>query len=200
MKRLLIALLAIALVAGPGAARAADVFDRAAAALRAHPVYLDPGAPKVMSRDQARALEAQIAADRAAPLYIAVLPASARKETGDSATRAAREVARRVPPDGVYGVLVGSAGRAGQVGRAGVPSGTASRLMTEAFGAHRPQGPYAVLSDFVTRIGEAKSAAGGGRSGGGPGLRLVLGAAVLGGGALLVRSRRRRRRAEDEHA
>src|SRR4051812_199564 len=198
MTRALTVALAVLLLAA-AAAPAADVFDRAAAGLRAHPVYLDPDAPRVMSPEQRRALEAQIAADRAAPLYIAILPAGARKETGDSATKAAREVARRLGRDGVYAVLVGSAVRAGQVGAAGVPSGTASRVMTEAFGAHRPQGPYAVLSDFVTRIGAAKSAAGGG-SGGGPGLLLVLGAAALGGGALLVRSRRRRRRAEDEHA
>src|SRR3954447_20325482 len=194
MPRVLIVTLAAVLLATAAVARAADVFDRAAAGLRKHPVYLDTEAPKVMSPDQRRALEAQIATDKAGPLYIAILPAAARKETGDSATRAAREVARRLGRDGVYAVLVGSAVRAGQVGAAGVPSGTASRVMTEAFGAHRPQGPYAVLSDFVTRIGEARSAAGGG-SGGGPVLLLVLAAAVLGGGALLVRSRRRRRHA-----
>src|SRR3954454_12741916 len=142
-------------------APAADVFDRAAAGLRAHPVYLDADAPRVMSPEQRRALEAQIAADRAAPLYIAILPAGARKETGDSATKAAREVAKRLGRDGVYAVLVGSAVRAGQVGRPGVPSGTARKAMTEAFGAHRPQGPYSVLADFVTRIGKAKSDASG---------------------------------------
>jgi hypothetical protein len=194
MSRALIVTLAVVLLATATAtvASAADVFDRAAAGLHRHPVYLDAEAPKVMSPDQRRALEAQIATDKAGPLYIAILSPAARKETGGSATRAAREVARRLGRDGVYAVLVGSAVRARQVGAAGVPSGTASRVMTEAFGAHRPQGPYAVLSDFVTRIGEARSAAGGG-SGGGPVLLLVLAAAVLGGGALLVRSRRRRR-------
>src|SRR3954452_6008523 len=186
MPRVLIVTLAAVLLATSAVARAADVFDRAAAGLRQHPVYLDAEAPKVMSPDQRRALEAQIATDKAGPLYIAILPAAARKETGDSATRAAREVARRLGRDGVYAVLVGSAVRAGQVGRPGVPSGTARKAMTEAVGAHRPQGPDAVLADFVTRIGKAKSDASGG-SGGGSGLLVVLGVAALGGGALLLR-------------
>src|SRR4051812_35006196 len=124
MRRALIVVAAAALASSAASARAADVFDRAAAALRVHPVYLDAEAPTVMSREQRRALEAQIRADKADPLFIAILPVSARNETGDSATRAARELARRLGRDGVYAVLIGSAVRGGQFGDAGVPSGT----------------------------------------------------------------------------
>ena len=193
MKRSVIGVLTAALLATGTAARGADVFDRAGAGLRAHPVYLDPDAPKVMSRAQQRALEAQIAADKAAPLYIAVLPPGARRQTGGSATKAAREVARRLPRDSVYAVLVGSAVRAGQLGHGSGPSGTAAGARTEAAGAHKPQGPYAMLSDFVTRVGKAKGDASGG-SGGGKALWLVIAAGALGLAALLVRARRRRAR------
>ena len=189
---LLLVIAAYLLVAAP--AQAQGVLSEAAQALRDNPVYVQPGAERALSeREQAR-LRDLIAESGAGPMYIAVLPASARDEAGGDPIAALREIARELREPGVYAAVIGDSFRAGSVG-VDVPAG---QLAGEALDAHASDGTYSVLADFVRRVADVR--AGGGSSGGGDGrggfpvVLLLLLALPL--GVFALSRRRQRMRAE----
>jgi hypothetical protein len=161
---------------------------------------VDQDAERALSeREQAR-LRDLIAESDAGPIYIAVLPASARDEAGGDPTAGLREIARQLREPGVYAAVIGDSFRAGSLG-ADVP---ASNLARESLDAHATDGTYAVLADFARRVGDVRAGAGSSgdgaadRGGGGfPVVLLLLLALPLAAFAL---SRRRRRKREEEYA
>src|SRR5688500_19076314 len=77
----LIGALAIALaVAAP--AHAQGALSEAAQALRDSPVYVDPDAERALNDGEVQRLRKLIADTGAGPMYVAVLPESARDEAG----------------------------------------------------------------------------------------------------------------------
>jgi hypothetical protein len=186
---------ALALAAPAGAQT--PIIDEAANAARGRSVYVHPGT-KLLTRAEARMLEGQIEEEARGPLYIAILPAAARREAGGTATGVVLELNRRTittNPPAVHAVLVGNQFRA--VNR-DIPAGD---LATDAFEAHRADGVFAVLSDFVRRVGEARAApaqpveAPRGDDGSNLWLLAVLAAIAAAVGCRVFR--RRRRRASD---
>jgi uncharacterized membrane protein YgcG len=192
-----VALGALALAA-PATAAQTPIIDQAANSARERSVYVHPGT-NLLTGAEARRLERQIEREANGPLYIAILPEAARREAGGTTTGVVLELNRRIittNPPAVHAVVVGNQFRA--VNR-DIPAGD---LATEAFEAHRADGVYAVLSDFVRRVGEARAAAaqpvqppGGGDNGSNLWLVAVFAAivALLGLGVF----RRQRRRASD---
>jgi hypothetical protein len=182
-------------VAAPAEAQGA--LGRAAQALRDSPVYVDPEAERRLSeREQAR-LRELIAETGAGPMYVAVLPASAGDEAGGDPTAALREIARELREPGVYAGVVGNSFRAGSLG-ADVP---ASQLARDSLDARASDGTYAVLADFVRRVGDVRAGAGasGGGGGGGGGFPVVLLLLLaLPLGAFALSRRRQRKRAEED--
>ena len=194
--RVLLFVLAATLAAA-GPARAQSTLTEAADALRGTPVYVDPDAERALTDDEVAELRDLISRERAGPMYIVVLPASARDEAGGDPSAALREIAEELREPGSYAGVIGDSFRAGSIG-VDVP---ASDLAREAVEANAADGTLAVLEDFVRRVGEARAGGGSGRDGGGGGdfpvallllLLLPLGLFALG--------RRRRRRREEEHA
>jgi hypothetical protein len=207
-------LAALVLLAAPAAAGA--YVDAAAAGLRSQQVYT--GATAIVSEQDADRLRGSIR-EAGAPIFIAVLPASARREAGDSTVMLAEAIAEEVAQRGAYMVVAGDQWAAGSVGGV-LPDGRAKALGTEAFGAHRDDAP-AALEQWVEGVareaaqpqpggaaqgGQAEPVAGGDTGGGrGGAAGTVLGVAVVtlllvGGGALVFGARRRRRERERELA
>ena len=180
-------------------AHAQSVLETAAQALANSPVYVAPDAERALSSDEQARLRELIADSGAGPMYIAVLPASARDQAGGDPTAALQEIARDLREPGVYAGVIGDSFRAGSLG-GNVP---ASDLARESLDAKAEDGTYAVLADFVRRVGDARAGrgSGGGDGGGGGGgfpflLLLVLGVPL----ALIALSRRRQRKREAEYA
>ena len=220
-RRLAVSLLSVPLALLLGAAPAPaqtnqPVLERAAAALRSSPVYVDPDRSGDVDQAAADRLRQRIS-QRGATVFLAVLPPAAVEEAGGDANRVPEALARRVRLSGTYGVVAGNSFRAGSTN---LPAGRAGSAATAAFQAHRNEGVEAVLADFVDRVASAQPASGGqsgsgtgegdsgtfsGREssgdGGGDGggsllpVLLVLGAA---GGGLYLWQRGRRRREETE--
>jgi len=204
---LLPAVLAGALVlAAPAAAQVGTLeIPDAVDSLRTDPVYVDPDAENAISASEERELEQRIETSDAAPLYVAIVPDSARQEAGGSAIEVARQLAMALNRRGVYAVIAGDQFRAGNV-QGGLDQGVAGALADRAIELKRDEGADAVLLEFVDLVAEAR--ANGGEApgddndpgGGGAGALGLL--ALAGGGALLfsLRGRRRRRRAEEAQA
>jgi hypothetical protein len=193
--RYLLVCFACLLAAAP--AQAQSTLEGAAQALRDSSVYVDPDAERALSeREQAR-LRELIADSGAGPMYIAVLPAAARDQAGGDPTAVLREIARDLREPGVYAGVIGDSFRAGSLG-ADVPAG---QLASQSLDAKGSDGTYAVLTDFVRRVGDARAgggSSGGGRDGGGfPFVLLLLLGVPLAAFAL---SRRRQRQREAEQA
>src|SRR5215207_11298606 len=191
----LVVIAACLLLAAPAQAQAG--LGEAAQALRDSPLYVDQDAERALSgREQAR-LRDLIAKSGAGPIYIAVLPGSARDEAGGDPTAALREIARELREPGVYAAVIGDSFRAGSVG-VDVPAG---QLAGEALDAHASDGTYSVLADFVRRVADVRagggSSGGGGGGGGFPVVLLLLLALPLGVFAL---SRRRQRMGAEQSA
>jgi hypothetical protein len=207
---------ALVLLAAPAAAGA--YVDAAAAGLRSQHVYVDPGATAIVSEQDAGRLRGSVT-EAGAPIFVAVLPASARQEEGDSTVMLAQAIARKVAQRGAYMVVAGNQWAAGSVGDV-LPDGRATALGEEAFGAHRDAAPEA-LEQWVQGVareagqaqpggaaqgGQAEPVAGGDTGGGrGGAAGTILGVAVVtlllvGGGALVFGARRRRRERERELA
>jgi hypothetical protein len=147
-----VALVALAL-ASPAAAQT-PIIDRAAESARGRSVYVHPDTKHLTAAEAGR-LERQIEQQGRGPIYVAILPARARDEADGTATGVVLELNRRVittNPPAVHAVVVGNQFRA--VNR-DIPAGD---LATAAFRAHRAEGVFAVLSDFVRRVGEARRA------------------------------------------
>jgi hypothetical protein len=209
-------LAALALLAAPAAA--AGYVDAAAAGLRSEHVYVDPGATAIVSEQDAGRLRSGVA-ETGAPIFIAVLPATARQEAGDNTVMLAQAIAEKVAQPGAYMVVAGNQWAAGSVGGI-LPDGRAKALGTEAFDANRDAAP-AALEQWVEGVareagqaqpggaaqgGQAEPVAGGDTGGGRGGAGgTILGVAVVtlllvGGGALIFGARRRRRERERELA
>jgi len=194
------------LIAGPASAQGAGVLDRAAAALRSDPVYVDVEAERRgdVDADAQEGLRKRIR-DSGATIFLAVLPGSASAEAGGDPLRVVQELASRTGRTGIYGVVVGNSFRAG-------PSAQVRSLATAAFDAQQSEGTEAVLADFVGRVadiepsggqapapGQAPTGAGGESDSDGGGssvLPLVLLGGAAGGGFWYWRRKQARDRAE----
>ena len=177
----------------PAPAIAGSTIDRAAAALRADEVYVDPAAERRISAEDADRIRDRIETSGAGPMYVAILPATAASEAGGSADQAAAELIRALRRDATYAVVVGNSFRATS---SVMDAGEASRLATEAIEEHRAEGVTPTLLAFVDAVAAARSGGGdGGGDGGGLAPIVVPLLAVGGIGFFLLR--RRRRRAED---
>ena len=187
-----------ALAVAPPAAAQTPIIDQAAEAFRSENVYVYPGT-HVLTDAEDRRLERQIDEEARGPLYIAILPAAARREAGGTSTGVVLELNRRVittNPPAVHAAVVGNQFRA--VNR-DVPAGD---LATRAFLTHDEEGVAAVLADFIQRVGDVRrgNAAPQGEEddGGFPNWLFVVGGAIA---ALLgIRAFRRRQRRERELA
>jgi len=178
-------------------ARAQGELSAAAQALRDSPVYVDPDAERALTGDEVSRLRELIAEEDAGPMYVAVLPESARDEAGGDPSAALREIAGELREPGTYAGVIGDSFRAGAAG-VDVP---AADLAREALDAHAADGTVAVLEDFVRRVGKARAGggAGGDRGGGGGGFPVVLLLLlVLPLGLLGLSRRRQRKRAEEQ--
>jgi hypothetical protein len=200
MRRSLVpVLLVVVVLVAPAAARAQGAVDRAAEALRASPVYVDPQAEEALSPAQAAKLRQAIAGSPE-PIYVAILPARAARETGGSAAGVLRALHDVLGRDGTYAVVVGNQFRAGSTD---LPRGAAAEAADAAFAAHRGEGVGAVLLDFVQRIRTRAAGGGGGDGDGGGGFGAGWLVLVVGGGALVffvLRGLGRRRREDAELA
>jgi hypothetical protein len=185
-------LAASAVVAAP--AHAQGTLSQAAEALRDRPVYVDPDAERALSESEVGRLRRLISENGAGPIYLVVLPSSATDEAGGDPSAALREIAQELREPGTYAGVIGDSFRAGTVG-VDVP---ASELARDSLEAHTGDGTFAVLEDFVRRVGDARQ--GGGSSGGGGGGFPVVLLALIGVPLLLMGLRRRRRRRREEEA
>jgi hypothetical protein len=189
-----IALALLLLAAGP--VQAQGELDRASDTLQLDPVYVDPDAERAISDDQAEELRSLIVDEDAGPLYIAILPADAAREAGGSPEAALGEVAQATGEAGTYAAVIGDAFRAGAT-QGVLPRGEAGGLAAAALEANRDRGTYAVLEDFVRRVGQARADGGGGSGSEGGGFPWFLAALVAIPLALFGLARRRRRRQEE---
>jgi hypothetical protein len=193
-----LAALALAVLAAAPAAAQATV-DQVAEELRQSPVYRDPNAEAKIDADQVR----DRVIDAGTPIYIAILPTSAREGYGGSTTELGKAIADKLRRDGTYMVISGNQWAAGSYGN-DLPRGEASRLASQAVDDHKDDPQAAVLQwvDGVAAASRGEPAAQSGGNGGGAGgvLAGVAVAAVLvvGGGALIFGARRRRREREAE--
>jgi hypothetical protein len=200
-------LAALVLLAAPAAA--AGYVDAAAAGLRADHVYVDPGATAIVSEQGERQLQDRVQRT-GDPIFVAVLPATARMEEGGTTEGLGRAIAAKVDRPGAYLVVAGN-----QWAAAGL-NGRAVTLAGQAFDANGSNA-QAALEQWVDGVaaaaregGQAQGGGepvGGGDTGGGRGGAggTIAGVAVatlllVGGGALLFGARRRRRERERELA
>ena len=178
----------------PATASATAVDDAVACLQTDDPVCVEGGG---LSGSDEAALERAITEKDADPMFIAVLPESAREESPDgTATGVASLIHDRLGRAGTYVVVAG-----GYYGGGSDGLGFSARpLLGEAVEQHRADGPAAVLTDFVDRVGDAKNPASGGTATEvSPVVPLgILGVLGLGGGALFLKAKRQRRRREEE--
>lgn len=203
MRRALVLLLPILLLAFPGTARAGELMDRAVAGLQSDNVYVDPEADPTLTRAEAEMLRDRIASSGAAPMYVIVAPEEIRGEAGGDPGAALEQIVNRVRQPGTYAIVAGRTLRAGAT-RDVLPGGVAGEAADEAIAAAgRGATPATVLFGLTDRIGEART---GGASGDGNGDGsaaggiIVLGLLGAGGAAMLVGRRRVRKRQETEFA
>lgn len=198
--RLALFVLIAALVAA-APARAQTTLTSAADELRQSPVYVDPDAERALSGSETNRLRRLISSEGAGPMYIVVLPASATDQAGGDPSAALREIAGDLREPGTYAGVIGESFRAGALG-VNVP---APELARQALEAHARDGTFAVLEDFVKRVGDARAGeggSGGGGSGsdGGGGFPLILLALIGVPVVLFGLARRRQRKREAEAA
>jgi hypothetical protein len=177
--------------AAPAAAQMGSVLDRAAEALRANPVYVDPAAASELSAADAEKLRERIDAADAGAFYIAVLPAEARNEAGGDASGVLSALHDSVHRPGTYAVYVGDEFRAGS------DYFTVREIATDA--ARENDGTAATLLAFVDGVADRQGGGSDG-SGGGRGALVVPLLAVGAVGFFLLRRQKRRRRADADFA
>ena len=141
----LLALVVAALAAGPAAAAPADV----AAALRENPVYRDPAAEADIAVDLVR----DRVRESGTPIYVAILPTSARDPYGGSVTELGKEIANELRQNGTYMVISGDQFAAANYGDA-LPDGQAQALADQAVDDHRND-PQAAVLQWVDQVGAA---------------------------------------------
>jgi hypothetical protein len=183
------------------AAQAGPIIDRAVAALRLDPVYVDPAAELAASPADQDRLRQKLDSAGAGPVYIAILPTAAEQESGGSPDGVLQAIHDGLGQKGTYAAVIGRHFRAGSDV---LPQGVAGRLATEALAAHRGQGVTATLLDLIDRVAAERSGGGdGGASDGQPsgGGGVVIGLLIAGVvGFLLFRAVRKRRRSQAELA
>lgn len=172
------------------------VVEEAGLALRRDPVFVHPEAQRSLSAEEAGQLRERIRSG-GRPVFVAVLPAAAEEEAG-GIDRLPAALGEATGLRGTYAVVTGNGFRAGSNA---LPRGAAGELATGAFQARQNAGTFAVLEEFVTRVGDfeagGSSARGrepAGEGGGGGGLLLplvILGGATAGGVYLFSKRRRR---------
>ena len=194
---ILMGLLLAALAAAPVAAAATPA--EVAAALKKDPVYVDPEATADISAGAVR----ERVFDAGTPIYIAVLPESARSGYGGSVVELGKAIANELRQNGTYMVVSGDQWAAANFGGA-IPSDQARALASQAVDDH-PNDPQAAVLQWVDQVGAAargEPVAQSGDGGGGAGSVIatvaVLTALAVGGGALIFGARRRRRAREAE--
>jgi hypothetical protein len=151
-------------LAAAGPAHAEDVLEHAGETLTLDPVYVAPDAEFGISDDEADDLRSQITDEDADPLFIAVLARSADDSTGDDPVAALREIADKASEPGVYAAVIGRSFRAGATGDDELSGTQVGRIARSAFAAKRTNGTYAVLSEFVRRVGVVRKADAGRKS------------------------------------
>jgi hypothetical protein len=184
---------AVALQAAGGTA-----IDNAVHGLESKPVYVDARSSDILSSDDANRLVQEIEKKNAGPMYIVVMPSSAADAAGGDPVGVLREIQSQLGRPGTYAGVIGGHFRAGATGGI-LPRGEAGKLATEAFAAHHTEGAAAVLTDFVDRVGAARSGSGssGGGASSGAGTWIPLAVIAAGAGAFaLVRRRRKREELE----
>ena len=208
----LLVLTAALVVSAPGASAATattsvpDVAD----ALRRDPVFIDPGAERALTDDEADEVRNAIT-DSGQAVFVAVLPASMAPTAAD-AEQLVREIVEASGLSGTYAVIVGDRFRATSTAVA-----NADEIAVAAFQSERGAGAVAVLTEFVDRL-ESEGTVGSGEGGGGvvgerqpdegsegsdgSGSAVPLVLLAAGGGGLWLWSRRRRnqQRTADEAA
>lgn len=175
-----------------------SVADRVIEGLRQDPVFVDPAASGELSDSEADEIRQQIEQADAGPIYVAVLPESARNQAGGSTEALLTEIAEGMGERGTYVVIAGTELRAGSTE---FERGVIPDIANDAVQQNRGNGAAAVLSDFVAGVGEASTSGGGSSGGGGGGgfgaVPLVLLAA--GGGAVAYSmSKKKKQRAAEE--
>src|SRR3954469_1311427 len=163
MRRPIALSVVLAALVAAAPAHAQSTVTKAAGELRRSPVYVDPDAERALSASETARLRRLISSEGAGPMYVVVLPASATDQAGGDPSAALRDIAQDVGEPGTYAGVIGDSFRAGSVG-VDVP---ASELARQSLEAHAQNGTFAVLEDFVRRVGDARS--GGGSAGRGPG-------------------------------
>jgi uncharacterized membrane protein YgcG len=197
MRRALLFLPLLLLLALPSAAQAGELIDRAVAGLESDNVYVDPDAEPTLTEAQADGLRNRIADDRAGPMYVVVAPQEIRAEAGGDPAAALREIGTTLGRPGTYILVAGRTIRA--LASEGIlPSGEAGKLASEAIEA---QGPDldAILLDFSDRVAEARAGGGDGDGQGSTAGGLIL-LGLLGAGGVALVAGRRRKRARDAAA
>ena len=203
MRRLVVLLVAALWIAAPAVGAqtgTTTVVDRAAEALKASPVFVDPDAEADFSEEDAEALRDRIEGAGLA-LFIAVLPAAAADEVGGDPRDVVRALEARTGLAGDY---------AAAIGRTFLAEPSVGEMATAAVTSRRSEGLPAILEQFVDNVSGAGTDADGGAAtqrepaatseedgASNMGLWAVLG---LGGAGLYVWSRRRRRKLEAETA
>jgi hypothetical protein len=182
-------------------AKAGPIIDRAVAALRSDPVYVDPAADLAPSAADQNRLRQRVDSAGAGPVFVAILPNAAELETGGSPDGALQAIHAGLGLKGTYAAVIGTHFRAGSDGV--LPEGVAGRLATEALAAHRGAGVTATLLDFIDRVAAERRGGGGGGNGGQPSgaggvIIALLVVAVV--GFLVLRTVRNRRRSQAELA
>jgi hypothetical protein len=137
----LAALVLLGLVAGPAAAA---TVEEVAAALQKNPVYRESGAEDISAEQLGRQV-----AKADPPIFIAILPDTARQEYGGSIFGLAKEIVMRVGRDGTYMVISGTRWYAGGVRT--LPPGRANTLAEQAFQNHADD-PQAALLQWVDDV------------------------------------------------
>jgi hypothetical protein len=191
-------LLAALVAAAP--AHAQSTLTSVADELRQSPVYVDPDAERALSASETGRLRRLISSEDAGPMYIVVLPESATDAAGGDPSAVLRHIAQDLREPGTYAGVIGDSFRAGAIG-VDVP---ARELANQALEAHVRDGTFAVLEDFVKRVGDARAGGGGSSGGGGSGndgggFPLIL-LAVIGVPLVLFGLGRRRQRKRQEEA
>jgi len=198
-----LAVASAALVAVP-AAQAGPLIDKAVAALRSGPVYVDPAAELAISSADQQKLRTKIDVAGAGPVYIAILPGTAELEAGGDPDGVLQAIHDGVGRKGTYAAVIGRHFRAGSDGI--LAQGVAGRVAAEALAARRGQGVTATLLDFVDRVAAARKGGNGGTGSGGGGQPSGGGGALIGLLALgviaflIFHAVRRRRTAQTELA
>ena len=126
------ALALLGMLASPALAAPADV----AAALRESPVYRDQAAEADISVDQVL----DHIREAGTPIYVAILPTSARDPYGGSVTELGKAIANELRRNGTYMIISGDQFAAANYGDA-LPDGQAQTLADQAVDDHAQRPP-----------------------------------------------------------